>query len=62
VEYAVKYAKRHNVMWRREVVLYIIHGILHLLGYRDKLAKDREKMERKQAVLLDKLPAGTFKF
>ncbi len=35
-----------------EVVLYIIHGILHLIGYKDKLRNEKIKMEKKQNEIL----------
>lgn len=35
-----------------ELVLYVIHGILHLFGYDDKSAKDKIKMSKKEEKLL----------
>lgn len=35
-----------------ETSLYIIHAILHLLGYEDKEEKNRKIMHREQAMLL----------
>ena len=52
VEEALKNSKIYKTGWRKELNLYIIHGILHLLGYRDYWKKDRAKMERKQQKLL----------
>ncbi|MBI1952571.1 MAG: rRNA maturation RNase YbeY [Candidatus Omnitrophica bacterium] len=31
---------------REEVIRYLVHGILHLLGYRHDKPKDRRRMER----------------
>jgi len=39
----------------KELILYIIHGVLHLLGYRDDTGTARKKMERKQEELLGKV-------
>ena len=36
----------------REVKLYLIHGILHLLGFKDKRIKDRIRMQRKALQIL----------
>ena len=38
-----------------EIVLYIIHGILHLFGYDDGNAKDRLRMSDKQNLILERL-------
>jgi probable rRNA maturation factor len=39
----------------KELARVMIHGILHLLGYTDKTAGDREVMTRKEDYYLDKL-------
>ena len=39
-----------------EVYLYVIHGILHLLGYDDKTAQQRKVMEHKAQRILNTLP------
>jgi len=39
----------------REIHLYLIHGILHLLGYNDSNKKDRSLMEKEQTQILKKL-------
>ena len=53
LEQAVKVAKRYKNSWQKEFMLYIIHGILHLIGYTDAKVKDREKMKRKENKILD---------
>ena len=51
-ERAKIYAKRfENTFWD-EVKLYIVHGILHLLGYDDHKARDRVRMRRKEKEIL----------
>lgn len=35
-----------------EVYLYVIHGVLHLLGYDDKTAKQRNLMQKKAEAIL----------
>jgi probable rRNA maturation factor len=42
--------QRHSVL--TEVTILAIHGTLHLLGYRDKKKKERERMWRKTEELL----------
>ena len=39
-----------SAIW--ETKLYLIHGILHLLGFKDKRVKDRERMQRKTLQIL----------
>jgi probable rRNA maturation factor len=38
-----------------EVMLYIIHALLHILGYEDKNKKERNIMLKKQNTLLEEL-------
>ena len=47
---AVTYAKKHLLDAEEEITLYLIHGILHLLGYDD--IKDKNKMRRKERFYL----------
>lgn len=35
-----------------ELYLYVIHGVLHILGYRDKTGRQRQLMDRKAAEIL----------
>ena len=41
-------AKRFGNTFTEELLLYVIHGVLHILGYDDRAAADRRVMERKQ--------------
>lgn len=43
---AVDYANRHHTDPFQETTLYIVHGLLHLLGYDDIDPKDRQRMRR----------------
>ena len=52
---AVRQAKRFRVAWQKEVVRYIVHGILHLLGYDDHKASDRRKMKGRENGILRRL-------
>ena len=41
-------ARKYNVSFIQELRLYVIHGILHLLGYDDTSPRAREEMFRTQ--------------
>lgn len=45
---AVEYAKEHGLDPKNEVLLYVIHGLLHLLGYDDCDPKSRKEMRRQE--------------
>src|SRR5205823_5012385 len=42
----------------REVLLYVVHGILHLCGYDDRRPRDRKVMHARQEELLDHFLKG----
>lgn len=48
-------AKQFGNSYEKEVLLYIIHGILHIKGYDDISRRKRLIMERKQNALLQKV-------
>ena len=52
VDAAKRNAAMYGVPFTQELVLYIIHGILHLLGYDDHTPKDIKKMRRKEQQVL----------
>jgi probable rRNA maturation factor len=52
VDEAVLQARRFRTTWQSEVVRYVIHGILHLLGHDDHRVADRRKMKREENRLL----------
>lgn len=53
-EVAYEYAKLHGIDPKCEVWLYLIHGLLHLVGYDDIDPKSRQKMRRKERQHLPK--------
>ncbi|MBN3039671.1 MAG: rRNA maturation RNase YbeY [Candidatus Omnitrophica bacterium] len=55
VEQACIVCGRYALSFQEELFLYLVHGILHLLGYNDKTKKDKEKMHRKEKEILVKL-------
>jgi rRNA maturation RNase YbeY len=45
---AILQARRFRTSWQAEVVRYVVHGTLHLLGYDDQHAADRRRMKREE--------------
>ncbi|TBR17462.1 rRNA maturation RNase YbeY [bacterium] len=54
-EAAISYAKRMKTQARSELCLYVIHGILHVLGYDDRTPRQKLKMDKRQEYILRKL-------
>ena len=52
---AFTYAAAHGEDPYREVSLYVIHGLLHLMGYDDITKADQKKMRAAEARLMDHL-------
>ena len=48
-------AKRYGSSFDKELALYVIHGLLHLLGYDDTSSGAEIKMRKKQQELFDKI-------
>ena len=57
VDEAVIQARRFRGSWQAEVVRYVVHGVLHLLGYDDVRAADRRRMKREEDRLCAELAA-----
>ncbi len=55
VETAVDTAVKENVDVEGEIVLYVVHGMLHLLGYRDENKDDAKIMHEKESSILKSL-------
>ncbi|MBK7106692.1 MAG: rRNA maturation RNase YbeY [Ignavibacteriae bacterium] len=54
-------AKKFNVTLENELIRLVIHGILHLLGFDDKLTKDKKKMKVEENKLVSKFQENTQK-
>lgn len=52
---AKRNAREYGTTYIYEVHLYLCHGILHLMGYRDKNKRDRDKMWAKQDKVLEEI-------
>lgn len=61
VDDAVSQAKTFQTRWQSEVVRYVVHGVLHLLGHDDLKPETRRRMKRAENRLVRRL-AGKFSF
>lgn len=52
---AILYAKSHQINVEEELLRYVIHGILHLIGYEDATKEKRAIMKRKENTYLKKV-------
>lgn len=52
-EVAVAEATKYSHGPQRELMLYVVHGLLHLLGYDDQIASDAAEMYLEQERVLD---------
>jgi probable rRNA maturation factor len=50
---AIAYSEKNNISSYDEVALYIIHGILHLIGYKDITEKEQRVMRKKEKKCMD---------
>ena len=48
-------AKRFKTSWKQEVRLYLIHGILHCLGWNDSTPSSRRRINTRQQQILDQV-------
>ncbi|MBD3426296.1 MAG: rRNA maturation RNase YbeY [Candidatus Omnitrophica bacterium] len=51
---AARNSGEYGLSFEEEISLYVIHGILHLLGYDDRTARKRAKMRKEEDALLQK--------
>lgn len=55
VETAQSYGAKFGNTFERELMLHIIHGLLHLSGHEDVIDSERETMEKIQELILEKV-------
>jgi probable rRNA maturation factor len=55
VDEAVLQAGKFKTTWPLEIVRYLVHGVLHLLGHEDGHATARRRMKREENRLLHEL-------
>lgn len=58
VEDATRQACEFKTTWQEEIARYVIHGVLHLLGYDDLASGDRREMKREENRLLREISTG----
>lgn len=57
-EVAIEYSKKHSIDPKEELTLYLVHGLLHLIGYDDIDPKDRKIMRKKEKRCMHFLKRG----
>jgi len=55
VDEAVAQAKEFRTTWQSEMIRYVVHGVLHLLGHDDLKPALRRKMKREERRLVRRL-------
>lgn len=55
IDDAIAQSKQFKTKWQSEIVRYVVHGILHLLGHGDLKPQLRRKMKHKENLLVRKL-------
>mgnify|MGYP001344888465 CR=1 FL=1 len=55
LDVAVRQARRFHTTWQDELVRYIVHGVLHLLGYDDLAVGPRRRMKARENALVREL-------
>jgi probable rRNA maturation factor len=58
VPYALGHARKSGVPARDELLLYALHGMLHLCGFDDRTTRDFAKMHRREDEILKRLGVG----
>ena len=59
VDTAAREARERGLTTERELLLYVMHGTLHLLGYDDHDPQERTRMHSRQEQLLEAFMSGT---
>jgi len=55
VDQAQRAGPRFGNAWDEELLLYVCHGVLHLMGWRDSTRLAKAKMDKKQEQILKKV-------
>jgi probable rRNA maturation factor len=55
VDVALSQARAYRTTWQSEVLRYVVHGLLHLLGYDDCEPSSRRRMKRVENKLVSKV-------
>lgn len=54
IERVIENAKKFEVAFEDELHRVMVHGVLHLIGYKDKKKEEKEKMRAKENYYLNK--------
>lgn len=57
IERVKENAEMYEEPFTRELCRVMIHGVLHLVGYKDKSVEEKQKMKEKEEEMLQLLPA-----
>lgn len=57
---ALKNSCIFRTSFEEEIILYVIHGILHLFGYDDETKTEKSRMSKKEKAVLNKLCRRNF--
>ncbi len=55
VQMARSFSKKLKIPFKEELARYVVHGVLHLLGYDDRNPRDREEMHKRQETILSRI-------
>jgi len=55
IDEAIAQAPRFQSTWQIELVRYVVHGVLHLLGFDDRTSAKRERMKRREDNLVRRI-------
>lgn len=58
VPFALREAKRQKIQPKKELLLYAVHGMLHLCGYDDRTDRDFSQMHHREDQILTALGVG----
>jgi ssRNA-specific RNase YbeY (16S rRNA maturation enzyme) len=58
VPYAVRQARRSGAGVKKELLLYALHGMLHLCGFDDRTARDFAAMHEREDEILKAIGVG----
>jgi probable rRNA maturation factor len=59
IERVKENAKKNKIPFISELHRVLIHGVLHILGYKDKTSKEKQEMREKEDECLEKLKYKT---
>ena len=52
---ARSFSRKLHIPFKEELARYVVHGVLHLLGYDDRTSRERAEMHRRQEHILSRV-------